>query len=542
MINHKLRSYFFKMVLVIVAIVTLYCYIKDDVDYRNKHVMGVELIDKETEQQLIKGKKKKDLTRLLLSYNNEKIPFDSETDTIYISQSMKNEKWVGTLTPSKDKYEIYILEDRMFSDKLHAIRKAHHFSYIVIDGDNYYKGKIVFTGLPTVLIKGAANDKLADITVSYPDAEEEKNKLIHTKCTFHQRGSASVGYEKFNYKVELCDENGEKEKHSILGMREDDDWLLNGLYTDETKVREKLAYDLWHKMNETADFPVATSNMEYAEVFLNNEYIGLYGIMEPIDGKQMGMKEGDLLYKIRRWSLPESGNFDLCGNTLEMNDFDGGNLASLKYPKSTDQEFSWEPYREYINSFMSENSANSEITVAMNLENVVDYYWFCQLTYANDNLWKNVYLAAYKADNGNYTFYKTVWDLNYTWGEVWDSPEENLWTKFIWPDGNLLQINDYDKLLREDEVEVRTAEQKRWRQWKESGISADMLSKEAKEWYEHLENSGALRREKRKNPQSESAADIEDLQKWIKVRFDEIDNYFTSRQLEEEGTNNWSTE
>ena len=277
-------------------------------------------------------------------------------------------------------------------------------------------------------------------------------------------------------------------------------------------------------------------------MFLNNEYIGLYGIMEPIDGKQMGMKEGDLLYKIRRWSLPESGNFDLCGNTLEMNDFDGGNLASLKYPKSTDQEFSWEPYREYINSFMSENSANSEITVAMNLENVVDYYWFCQLTYANDNLWKNVYLAAYKADNGNYTFYKTVWDLNYTWGEVWDSPEENLWTKFIWPDGNLLQINDYDKLLSDDEVEVRTAEQKRWRQWKESGISADMLSKEAKEWYEHLENSGALRREKRKNPQSESAADIEDLQKWIKVRFDEIDNYFTSRQLEEEGTNNWSTE
>ena len=40
------------------------------------------------------------------------------------------------------------------------------------------------------------------------------------------------------------DENGVKNQESLLGMREDDDWILRSLASDESKIREKLATDL----------------------------------------------------------------------------------------------------------------------------------------------------------------------------------------------------------------------------------------------------------------------------------------------------------
>ena len=55
-----------------------------------------------------------------------------------------------------------------------------------------------------------------------------------------------------------------------------------------------MAIDLWADMSEdTIPFSdTFGTRMEYVEVIMNGEYMGLYGLMEPIDEKQLGITDG----------------------------------------------------------------------------------------------------------------------------------------------------------------------------------------------------------------------------------------------------------
>ena len=55
-----------------------------------------------------------------------------------------------------------------------------------------------------------------------------------------------------------------------------------------------MAIDLWADMSaDTIPFSdTFGTRMEYVEVIMNGEYMGLYGLMEPIDEKQLGITDG----------------------------------------------------------------------------------------------------------------------------------------------------------------------------------------------------------------------------------------------------------
>ena len=63
---------------------------------------------------------------------------------------------------------------------------------------------------------------------------------------------------------------------SILGMPEENDWVLNSLAYDETGVRDVLSYDLSERLGQYAPRRV------YCEVVVNGDYKGLYVFMEKI--------------------------------------------------------------------------------------------------------------------------------------------------------------------------------------------------------------------------------------------------------------------
>ena len=63
---------------------------------------------------------------------------------------------------------------------------------------------------------------------------------------------------------------------SILGMPEENDWVLNSLAYDQTGMRDVLAYELSERMGQYAPRRV------YCEVVVNGDYKGLYVFMEKI--------------------------------------------------------------------------------------------------------------------------------------------------------------------------------------------------------------------------------------------------------------------
>ena len=63
------------------------------------------------------------------------------------------------------------------------------------------------------------------------------------------RGGTSKNYEKKNYAVKLVDEFGLKLSASILGMRDDNSWILDAMAVDKARMRNRVAFDIWNAMD-----------------------------------------------------------------------------------------------------------------------------------------------------------------------------------------------------------------------------------------------------------------------------------------------------
>lgn len=92
-----------------------------------------------------------------------------------------------------------------------------------------------------------------------------------------KRGQSSqFFFPKNNYAVELKDEFGEDMDASLLGMPEEEDWVLHGPYSDKTLMRNTLAMELARSIGQYA---VRT---QWVDLFVNNQYEGVYVLMEKI--------------------------------------------------------------------------------------------------------------------------------------------------------------------------------------------------------------------------------------------------------------------
>ena len=190
-------------------------------------------------------------------------------------------------------------------------------------------------------------------------------------------------------------------------MREDDDWILNSLSTDLTLSREKVCYDLWRQLNEMEEMPVPSASIEYAELFMNRSYQGVYGLMTPIDAKLMDMKPGDLLYRLKTWKeeMTAPGKLTDYNGERRIYNENGFPYVEIEYPGSLGGEYIWDPLEAY-QDFVFETGDLGELKergVALDTENFILYELFCEMTRASDNSWKNLFVAARKGEDGMYT-------------------------------------------------------------------------------------------------------------------------------------------
>lgn len=113
----------------------------------------------------------------------------------------------------------------------------------------------------------------------------------------HIRGNDQPDLSKKGYRLTLKKQNSTGPSYPIrtlFGLRKDDEWILNAMYTDSSKIRDKLCADLWNQFGaERPDFPKANfgTRMTYVEVFFNIEYWGLYLLAEPVDSRQLNRKK-----------------------------------------------------------------------------------------------------------------------------------------------------------------------------------------------------------------------------------------------------------
>ena len=362
-----------------------------------------------------------------------------------------------------------------------------------------------FTFLPLLQLQGSFgyNYNEGMLLVSSPDAQQTDTLA----ATIKWRGGSTNTTDKHkrNYKIKL------QKNKSLLGLRNDDSWILDAGQADVFRLRNRIAMDLWNDFACPPYYidkePAARNGVSgrVVEVFLNNEYRGIYNFSENLDRKQMRLKkvqDGEIhgcLYKGKSWLRTQMFNvfntYDNHSETLEG--------FEVKYPDLQDNDTTdWRPLIEASNFALQSPRSEFEayVTDYFDVEPMIDYSLLLTVTSAVDNSGKNTFWAVYDKENEK-KLTIAPWDLDATFGQRWGGllvggTNDHSSPRYL----SDVDVCVFYQFYRRNTLQFNDRLNQRYQELRQDGkvFSTDSLISRVSYYYHLLKNSGAADRETRK--------------------------------------------
>ena len=292
------------------------------------------------------------------------------------------------------------------------------------------------------------------------------------RITIEKRGNSSQEQEKPPYRFETIDDNGENNNVKLLGLPEENDWILYAPWSDKSLMRNVLIYSLSNDMGRYAP------RSEFVELYLNNEYRGVYVLMEKIKRDKN---------RVAISSLDPNSNFgdNLTGGYIlkfdwaETGDNNGGFFSLIDgmrynyhYPKPDEISSEQESYiQSFINSYeniMNSNKYNSEqgYSKFIDIGSFVDFIILQEISRNVDAYGLSTYIYKDKESINNMLTAGPIWDFNHGFGncdyyKAWETDGWNIsytyedmdqrafWWLKLWNDDNFKEmVKDRYKVLR----------------------------------------------------------------------------------------------
>ena len=392
---------------------------------------------------------------------------------------------------------------------------------IEIQGETY---KLFRTPMPIITIATdgpIVNSPAVHGTISVTDAD---GNVIEMHAGFKIRGTSSQQFDKKSYRVELwADATGSTMMDTtFLGLRSDDDWNLEAMWAQPLRLRDKVANELWMEMHQLyyQDLePDARSGvrMEYADVFVNGSYVGIYALNERMDRKQLELKKFNgenrgLLYKGNGSGAPTFESLPAYDNTLGTWD-----NYEWVYPNEAEASYDWSHLYSFTNFVMnaSDNVFYAQYSAQFDKGNAIDYYLFINVLQAMDNMGRNLFLARYKKTG---PYFYLPWDLDAIWGLDTDGKPTN--------NANGLMSNGfYDRLIHDctNNGFVASA-QTRYNALRNTILTKEHIMQLVQNQYNALLENGAYDREHEAWPDfTLDESQLTYMSNWLEARFNYLD-------------------
>jgi len=412
--------------------------------------------------------------------------------------------------------------------------------------------RLILTSLPVVHVEvgGPIADKpKTECVISLLDPSGKTNDSLYYfaphRAGIETRGGLAQQFPKKSYSFEFRLPTGDEEVEGgtkLLGMRDDGDWILDAMYIDHARMRNRLSTDLWTSINRVPHIskePGAINGTrgQFVELFINNSYHGLYCLTERVDRKQLQLnKKQGYSYKASQWSSSTefySGDASYNNNT---DTWDGWELEyQAENGAASSPQVKWEPLRNFIRytSLSGNADFSAQIATRIDMANLVDYLLFINVIGADDNNGKNTYFSY--AGNGWEKFFITPWDLDASWGRKWEGSRIDLRAgEFIGvtgvphTDSRYCRPNGFFiRMMETNPGGFRTLLKNRWQELRQGDLSLTALTARVEAYRKLLDTSGAFTREKQKWPEKISDLDTETtyMLSWIETRLAQMDQY-----------------
>lgn len=475
-----------------------------------------------------------------LMFNGEALPYDASSATFYLPLSMNSENWeFGKLIAGDEGVSILFKDDLQKTSKLETMANNQSFEFIAFTTKEYRIYHLVFTGLPVmnITINEGNLDESAQIDMSLYSANTKSEWVQHSAANIRVRGYTSREYPKKGYKLELTkiDNSGKSVNNdlALLNMRKDNDWILYAMYSDDTKVRDKLSIDLWNEFG-AGDNPFSCNfgtKLEYVELVVNGEYHGIYGLMEPVDAKKLDITKSNDASSQEYIYKRTNPQFLLLDEFQEDSDIiirDGFELkGTSKYAQISLQ--AWQPLMNFIRAHNIEDvqEYSKAIQETIDINSVTNLWLFLQITSSTDSKAKNVYYVSKMTSNGNRLFF-VPWDLDLTWGNVSKNTavlriayEPEILIELInWETGQKVIDNNVDNCV--------TSVKEKWKTLRSTILTNEALTKRIEELENTVVRSGAMAREAKRWPEGGHTYDYSNIKKYATDKMNYLDSFFAT--------------
>ena len=440
----------------------------------------------------------------VLHWNGEVLPYDAERGVYCLPQPLDGSA-AGSLSTTWGR--IYLPEEQWAQGRQDAMAEGRTLEAYVSDGRRWCRLEVYLSGVPALVVHTGSSvpykldpqyvsGTMASLDLAYNYGEytlfwpegNSRSQAVTGNIEYHWRGNTNLLANKKSYRLNLLDEKGQPDAKDLLGLGEDADWFLLNFATDTTRARDKVAWQLWQQLAQQNEHDLPGIQVEYVELYLDDTYMGLYGIARPISRDSLQLPAGDVLYKWRTMpmdrSMPTAGTF---ASLEEEESLSWGVWLEVVWPKSY-SEGVWQPMADYVRLYYTPGAQTSwqQLESTTNLDNLLDVSLFRQFVCAADNFSYNQYFLQSSADG---LYYRIPWDMDYTFGDVYDEFYSLDMTSTLLPDMEL------DALYHAGSSRAQRLIAQRWSELRSTVLTMENVTALFGAAQEELTASGALGRD-----------------------------------------------
>ena len=334
-------------------------------------------------------------------------------------------------------------------------------------------------------------------------------------ATLKIQGSSSSTYPKKNYTIKFFNDEDCSDKFKVnFGWGRQNKYVLKANWTDKTHSRNIVTAHIAAQVQDKYNLFQNTPNNGLidgfpVEVYLNNEFHGLYTLNIPKDDWLYGMDDNNPNHIImvgEKYSTAttfKEVNIDGWNNQLDDNSptVQQKMLRLINFVvNSTDQEF-----KENIEDYL-------------NLDATLNYYVLCHTLNIADNNAKNLIFVTYDGK----IWYPTLYDLDTTFGSYYHGLE-------LYPTDYSLQMN-HNRLFERLSILFKKEIEQRYKELRQNILLEENIINEIDKVYLQIEPS-LFEKEQQKWGQL-PGYELTQLKEYIHERLPYIDkmmNYTTNK-------------
>ena len=463
------------------------------------------------------------------------IAYDKKSDQYYLSvseRSLTEKTGIAFDVIGTEEEDLSIVFQDPIDRYSYFIAENNRAYRLTVYSDTEYQDAlIVTTTMPFMTIntekKVGIGSSNVNCTITLRNANWKENgtaPFTESYANIHTRGASAAGFPKKAYKLNLREEDYETPRDvSLLGLRSDNDWVLDALYIDHTRMHNKIATEIWNEMSDQNK----ASQGRYVEVILNGNYAGLYDLIEPVDRKQLGLdKENSVLIKATNWEGTLFDKYNGFPQGAAWMDFE------VVYPKENVTGKTWGIFYDLVEATAESDDFPQyfkDATANFDHQNLTDYWLFLTAFSLRDNRGKNLYWSANDPNADDAVLTVTPWDCDIGFGYRYGKNETSVLDLPCFRDDYENDyIDDFRLLQQYLERDVNGAKKTVLNRWKELSAQGGVLSLESvlnrfETHRAYLEETGAWERETNCWPKGmveDPDEEFEYLEEWMIGRYE----------------------